>query len=434
MSLLVKGVASFTGLVDTPAAYAGQAERIAAVNPAENGLEFRPHSKFATTRVFDGETASPPTIWLSPFTMIPYYDLGYGQYTRLYRYLACVYNGYLYVGGGYDGIGTHTNLHYRFNLTTEKWERLANVPNTAENYSMAFPISGVHADRIYYYAPYDSGGTADYVLEYDIAGDSWAIRTPPASIGPAEEAVLYAASDALYLYRTDRNEPAFSSFVKMDYATHAWTTLTKPPVNPCHTGGLIGDEIFIVERTGSRRTMAYNKASDSWLNTIHNCPTFLGAPGFYNEDRDAIWGATYPGPPAVYRFTLAGGWVHQFTAARDSGVWDWIIRPAGKQGFFALYGVCGGMGSYSENVGGGAIHEYTGTGIWELLTQHYDEGDLMIINVTSGVPVNVEANGALRFVSKGMDTVYVIDTADYYFTLSKDYRFDGITIWRSVWG
>ena len=83
---------------------------------------------------------------------------------------------------------------------------------------------------------------------------------------------------------------------------------------------------------------------------------------------------------------------------------------------------------------GGSIHEYTGTGIWELLTQHFDEGDLMIINVNSGVPVNVEANGALKFISTGMDTVYVIDTADYYFTLSKDYRFDGITIWRSVWG
>jgi hypothetical protein len=33
-----------------------------------------------------------------------------------------------------------------------------------------------------------------------------------------------------------------------------------------------------------------------------------------------------------------------------------------------------------------------------------------------------------------MDTVYVIDTADYYFTLSKDYRFDGVEIYRSVWG
>jgi len=197
---------------------------------------------------------------------------------------------------------------------------------------------------------------------------------------------------------------------------------------------LIGDEIYIVERAGDRRTFKYDKAGDTWADQGQNCPTFLGAPGFYNEDQDAIWGATSPGPPAVYRYTPAGGWIHQFTAARDSIVWDWILRPSGKQGFFALYGLSGGGGGFTEPVSGGAIHEYTGTGIWELLTLHFDEGDLMIINVTSGVPVNVEANGALRFVSTGMDTVYVVDSADYYFTLSKDYRFDGVEIYRSVWG
>ena len=433
MSLLVKGVNSFLALTDTPADYAGAAQRQARVNLAENALEFVIGSKFTTTRVFDGETASPPTIWLSPYTMIPYWDLGYGQYHRLYGYLAIVHNGYIYVAGGFDGIGTTTNLHFRFNLTTEKWERLANLPGHYRNFSTAFPISGYHGGKIYYYAPY--GPTDWRVLEYDIAANVWTwVGDAPNCPGNADEAVLYATSDALYLYQTDRTEPAFSRFDKMDYATHAWTGLTKPPVNPCHTGGLIGDDIYIVERTGSRRTLAYNKASDSWLFTIHNCPTFLGAPGFYNEDHDAIWGATSPGPSAVYRFTPAGGWVHQFTTARNSMVWDWILRPAGKQGFFALYGLSGGSGGFTEPVSGGAIHEYTGTGIWELLTQHFEEGDLMIINVNSGVPVNVAANGALRFISTGMDTVYVIDTADYYFTLSKDYRFDGITIWRSVWG
>ena len=433
MSLLVKGVTSFLGLLDTPGSYSGVAGQIPRVRAAEDGLEFAPHSKFITTRVFDGATASPPTIWLSPFTMIPYWDLGYGQYHRLYGFLSIVHDGYIYVAGGYDGIGTTTDLHFRFNLATEKWERLADLPGDYRNFSTAFPVSGYHGGRIYYYAPY--GPTNWRVLEYDITGNSWTwVGDAPDCPGNADEAVLYAAPDALYLYQTDRTEPAFSRFDRMDYATHVWTGLTKPPANPCHTGGLIGDEIYIVERAGDRRTFKYDKAGDSWTDQGQNCPTFLGAPGFYNEDQDAIWGATSPGPPAVYRYTPAGGWVHQFTAARDSMVWDWILRPSGKQGFFALYGLSGGGGGFTEPVSGGAIHEYTGTGIWELLTQHFDQGDLMIINVTTGVPVNVEANGALRFISTGMDTVYVIDSADYYFTLSKDYRFDGVEIYRSVWG
>ena len=154
MSLLVKGVNSFLALTDTPADYVGAAQRQARVNLAENALEFVVGSKFTTIKVFDGETASPPTIWLSPYTMIPYWDLGYGQYHRLYGYLAIVHNGYIYVAGGFDGIGTTTDLHFRFNMTTEKWERLANLPGHYRNFSTAFPVSGYHDGKIYYYAPY----------------------------------------------------------------------------------------------------------------------------------------------------------------------------------------------------------------------------------------------------------------------------------------
>ena len=419
-------------MTDTPSAYAGASQRQARVNLAEDALEFVVGSKFTTTRVFDGATASPPTIYLLPYTMIPYYDLGYGQFNRLYGFLAAVHDGYIYVAGGYDGIGTSTNLHFRFNLTTEKWERLANLPGDYRNFSTSFPVSGYHSGKLYYYAPY--GPSNWQVLEYDIASNAWTwIGTAPNCPGNADEAVLFAASDALYLYQTDRTEPAFHTFDKMDYATHAWTNLTAPPANPCHTGGVIVNEIYIVERTGSRRTLAYNKAGDSWLFTIHNCPTFLGVPGFYNEDQDAIWGATYSKPSDVYKYTPAGGWVHQFTTARDTWPWDWILQPSGKQGWYALHGRSG-EGNGTEPVSGGAIQEYIDTGIWNLLKQHFEEGDLLIVNETSGVPVHVEANGALKFIANGLQTVYIIDTTDYVFTLNKDYRYDGLEIWRSVWG
>lgn len=431
MSLLIKGVTDFLGLTDTPGVYAGEAQRIASVNLAEDALEFRPHSKFTTTKVFDGATAAPPTIYLLPYTMIPYYDLGYGQFNRLYGFLAAVQGGYIYVAGGYDGIGTTTDLHFRFNLTTEKWERLADLPGHYRNFSTSFPVSGYHDGKLYYYAPY--GPTNYQLLEYDIAANSWSVYDAPSCPGNADEAVLFAASDALYLYQTDRTEAAFHTFDKWDYATHAWTNLTAPPANPCHTGGLIGDVIYIVERTGSRRTFKYDKAGDSWADQAQDCPTYLGVPAHYIEDQDEIWGATYSNPSTVYKYTPAGGWVQQFTTARDTWPWDWILQPSGKEGWYALHGRSG-EGNGTEPVSGGAVQEYIDTGIWNLLKQHFDEGDLLIINETSGVPVHVEANGALKFIANGLQTVYIIETTDYVFTLDKDYRYDGLEIWRSVWG
>ena len=431
MSLLTKGVSNFLGLMDAPDSYAGHAQKQARVNLTENALEFVVGSKFTTTKVFDGATASPPTIYLLPYTMIPYYDLGYGQFNRLYGFLAAVHDGYIYVAGGYNGIGTSTNLHFRFNLTTEKWERLANLPGDYRNFSTSYPVSGYHDGKLYYYAPY---GPSDWkLLAYDIDGNSWAVYTPPDCPGNPDEAVLFAASDALYLYQTDGTEPAFHTFDRMDYVTHAWTSLNAPPANPCHTGGVIDDELYIVERVGSRRTFKYDKVANSWADQVQNCPTFLGIPAHFIEDQDEIWGATYSLPSSVYKYTPAGGWVQQFTTARNTWPWDWILKPSGMAGWYALHGRSG-EGNGTEPVSGGAIQRYIDSGIWNLLKQHFEEGDLLIVNETSGVPVHIEANGALKFIANGLQTVYIIDTTDYVFTLDKDYRYDGLEIWRSVWG
>lgn len=64
MSLLIKAVADFLSLTDTPAAYAGHAGKFPKVNVAEDALEFMPGGLSVWTKVFDGATDVPTaTVW-----------------------------------------------------------------------------------------------------------------------------------------------------------------------------------------------------------------------------------------------------------------------------------------------------------------------------------------------------------------------------------
>ena len=154
MSLLVKGVTSFLKLTDTPASYAGAAQKIAAINIGESGLEFRPHSKFTSTKLFDGATASPPTIYTSPLTNMPY-AFNYSD-RGIYEFGAVIVSDWLYVfGGQYHDGSAYSNRSYRYHLTARYWERLANLPvNGHSPYKST--CAGYHSGKIYFASVYNS--------------------------------------------------------------------------------------------------------------------------------------------------------------------------------------------------------------------------------------------------------------------------------------
>ncbi|GAI41534.1 unnamed protein product, partial [marine sediment metagenome] len=237
MSLLIKGVTNFLALTDTPAAYTGQAEKMVNVKAAEDGVEFSTPGAFTKTKVFDGSIATPPTINYVPYTTVPYYDFNPSK--GLYRFFAIVVGDYIYVGGGSNpsGIAQYTNKFFRFNMVTEKWQRLANLPvngNTFYENSCA----GYYNGKIYFASSFENASFYMKILEYTIATNSWSVVADFPTFGGLDELILVACSDALYLHQSN-NAPA-SRFDKMDYSTYAWTSLTAFPFDRVIIGGKIG--------------------------------------------------------------------------------------------------------------------------------------------------------------------------------------------------
>lgn len=429
MSLLVKGVTSFLALTDTPAAYTGDAEKVAKVKATEDGVEFTTPGQFTKTKVFDGAVATPPTINYVPYTTVPYYDFDPDK--GLYRFFAVVVGDYIYVGGGRSPIGTgqYTNKFFRFNMKTEKWQRLADLPVNGHTF-VENSCAGYYNGKIYFACAWQDANWYKKILEYTIATNSWSAVADWPALTSVDEIVLITCSDALYLHQSKSGSYRFD---KMDYTTHAWTPLTDL-ADRTMVGGKIGDDVYCLSYASPALTYKYDKVGDSWADQGQNCPLASGG-ACYVEDADELWIRSFALDSACYKYTTAGGWVQQYTQARATYPWEWAVQPSGMEGFYGIWGVAVLYNAgQTEGIWSGSIQEYRTGGIWELLTQDFDQGDLMVMNVTSGVPVNVEKGGILRFISTGLDTVYVVEAGTYYFTLDKDYEFKGVEIYRSVWG
>jgi len=434
MSLLVKGATSFLALTDTPDDYAGAAQRQARVNLTEDALEFVVGSKFTTTKVFDGETASPPTINVSPLSMIPYTHFA-GQSYGVAGFGAIVIGDYLYVFGGHNipTVDQYTNKCYRLHLDSLVWERLSNMPNTYSTTWKGNPV-GYHNGKIYFLTYLSGPGVYNYrVLSYEISTDNWTTESSLPSLSEATNLCCFACSDALYVYQS---KYVGHRFDKMDYATRVWTPLTALGSNPEDlVGGVVGDEIYLVaENYGN--TQKYNKAGNSWTDTGHARPFSLVNGGGHNyiETQNCIWARSHEMNPKYYRYTPVGGWVHQFTEGRDTYECGYILERSSTGQFYVLWSNGWNLHPDPENPWAGAILYCQPDGVWHLLTQEFNVGDLLILYENAGIPVKVELGGEPLFTGSGMDTVYIVKAGSYYFSLSKDFDMSSVKIYRSVWG
>ena len=434
MSLLIKGVSDFLGLADTPVSYTGAAQKQARVNLAEDALEFIVGSKFTTTKLFDGASASPPTIYFTPLTLTPHATFA-GATTGIYEFGAVVVGDYIYVFGGQslNGGASYTNLHYRYNIATGLWEKRASVPTSAGGHThYKNKCAGYYNGKIYFACLFDGPNFEKKIIEYTIATDSWSAVADFPAQSDIDELWVVCCTDALYLHQSGSSFGG--RFDKMDYSTHAWTALAN------HAGdgrsqiaGIIADDIYAVRRD-NLATYKYDKGLNSWADQAQACPLSLSGACFV-EDKDEIWIRSQTLAVSIhYKYTPAGGWVSQFTSARHCYPWDWILKRSADGKLYAIWGSAHSYGGQNEPVWGGAIQTYVPVGVWELLTQTFNEGDLLILYEEAGIPVNVEKNGQPLLVGTGMDTVYIVQTGSYYFTLSKDFSLKSVQIWRSVWG
>lgn len=424
------GVDLFTGLLDTPGTYAGQAGKVYKVNPAEDALIPAAMSQFTLSQVFDGATASPSSTFFIPYTLVPYWAIAY-DYT-LMEYGAIIVNNNLYVFGGQRKADySYFNGCHRFNLTTQRWEKLANLPHPARASTPRCGNVSHNNGKIYWCAIANT--SVNYLYEYTIATNVWAAYVIPTEAGSLSSLACCACTDYCYVH----TKWTANYMYRFDYTIHSFTPRATPVgADQLATWGKIGDEIYLCHNNGGALTSLYNKVGDNWADTGQNHPTLIGhnGGGSYVEDENALWGIQYNDPTfEVYRYTTAGGWVTLFTNTRNQREADSVLVPAGYTTNLAFF-TWGKFKSGTSPFAGGTIAKYSGSGAWTLYSGAFAQGDLIIFHESGGVPVHCEKDGVLLFVADGMSVFYVIEAGTYTFTLSKDYDFFGVDIYRSVWG
>lgn len=423
------GVDLFTGLLDTPGSYSGQGTKIPKVKSAEDGLEFTPMSKFTKTKVFEGSSASPATWYYEPYAMVPYWQkVAEG---RLDGFGAIIVSDNLYVfGGRYYGQTTDLcNDCYRLNLTTEKWSKLALLPAPCYNIAGKMSQASHNNGKIYWGVT----NNQDYkkLLVYDITSNNWTAYDLPTISGTWYTVACCACSDYLYIVIRTSSAPEYY-FYSFDYTAHTFTPLTTPPGKPSCLGK-ISDEVYLVITDHS--TYKYNKGTTNWDDTGQTGALTNPTGASNDEDENAMWVVEQSVTShRVYRYTPGGGWVLQFTNTRITHPWGHCLIPSGYTTELAYFVFYYNGTEQGESFRGGAIARYESSAVWKLLSQTFNQGDLMIINEMKGVPVVCELNGVIKFIAEGLNTIYVIDIGTYLFSLSKKFDYSGVDIYRSVWG
>ncbi|MBA7546982.1 hypothetical protein ES705_39384 [subsurface metagenome] len=414
------GVKEFVKLSDTPAAYAGKALKPVQVNAGVTALEFTNWRKFTGTKIFDGQTASPPTRYLKPVTMYPNINPD-GSGGALQRSFATIAAGEIYTGGGrYTTLGVYNTQWWKYTIATGKWTRLANLPNNYGSSVNWRSNAGYFNGKIYLRAEYLNNDYSRKLLIYDIAGDSWTSLETWGSMS-THNYILACCTDSLYL-------AVDTDFRKIDYTTLAITVLTALASDPL-AGGVCGDDVIAAHGNATYR---YNKGTTAWDNMAQAYPNYIHGSGCFVEDGDALYYVN-DDYDIFQKYTIAGGWVAQFTCGRATRMPDYLLQVSGEAKIYCYWD---NPESYTatDNVACGSIHVYDPDSLnWCLLATDLVAGDFIVVD-TGGVPILVEVNGMLKWTCTGLSTFFIMESGRYYFTLSKDYTMINTKIWKSVWG
>lgn len=410
------GVKQFKKLVDTPNTYTAQKGKLAKVNTAETALVFSASPEQNATKFFDGLVNTPDAGYLLPWDMV-IYRCSPEIECKLVSYFVASIGEYLYIGGGrwFTGAGYEVKYFYKYKPSTKEWTRLADLPVGLSIKSSAACHDGV----IYIY-----GDNVSSLYAYTIATDTWTTYTGFGSYTTGY--VIAALTDFLYVILDN------ATCQRFDYTLHTWEARAAPP-GASYRGGEISDELYIVDYNSPYKVYKHNKAGNTWDDQVQNAP-FRMEKTCYIADVDGLWYRRFSGefPIPIYKYTPGGGWAVQFNYPRLSDTWDNFVQLTGETDAYCFFGISG-AGAMGEDVGFGAIHKYVTTEIWDLCDQAFAVGDILIIDA-GGVPVSVERNGVLQFITTEFRVIYIVEAGTYRFSLDKDYSYGGVKLWRGTWG
>ena len=128
----------------------------------------------------------------------------------------------------------------------------------------------------------------------------------------------------------------------------------------------------------------------------------------------------------IYRYTTAGGWVLQVSLGDVPIYWQHLIQMADESNGWLFFGQGEGVGAQN-----GDYSLYVDDGMWDLGSQAFVEGDMVVID-PKGVPVVCSINGSMRLATSEHYATILTEVATWDFSLDKTYNYYGVKIWAGT--
>ena len=201
------------------------------------------------------------------------YDIGTIPIASSYNRVA-KYENYLYIFGGRNSSSNCINNCYKYNLETNQYSSIANLPAPL----MAFAI-GIVGSNIYIFGGQNGATYYTNSYKYDIITDSYSeIRPLPSLISQAGYVTI---GTDIYIFGGQRAEGSvLNSCYKYDTLTDTYTQLANMPIaNRTITPVVVGTDIYIFGGLGSggytNSCYKYDTLTDAYTN-LTSLPARLG--------------------------------------------------------------------------------------------------------------------------------------------------------------
>lgn len=237
----------------------------------------------------------------------------WGGYTQLpwgrMGHVSVVSGNYLYVAGGaLDGTPTYTNRLDRFNLTTNTWQRMADLP-----LAWKFGDGCVANGKIYLFGGQPAGGndaspTLFHVFVYDIATNTWQDLTGTVNISPRWDSGVCAYKGKIYILGGRYNSACIRDFYQYDPVAGTLRTLPPPPIS-----------------LGIRRQfIAFREWLVAMFGATVNDTTINDVPYRFNPDTEVweSWAAAPTRSRAVGGVSAVGNSIYCFSGYRAGAISD----------------------------------------------------------------------------------------------------------------
>ncbi|MBA7669132.1 hypothetical protein ES703_77260 [subsurface metagenome] len=167
----------------------------------------------------------------------------------------------------------------------------------------------------------------------------------------------------------------------------------------------------------------YDEPTEAFVDTGIAKPTALIS-RMLVEDEDAIWVCNNT---SWYRSTGAAAFVEQLSSLGELIINGHGVLPSGSNNWYVFYGQLGVPTVLPD----GCYGLIEMAGVWELASQAFIQGDDLIVDA-KGVSVHCSVGGELREIVDTYLAMVIIASETWDFTLSKDYDYHGVDIWRGT--